>query len=77
MPIRASGPAVVWALGFKCISCDAKFASKRAADCHRRHPTYNITACADPSNTQSLSFTERPDISIGILSQHNSAPLGA
>ena len=46
----------------KCISCDAEFASKRAADCHRRHPAYNGTACAYPSNIWSLSLTERPDI---------------
>ena len=77
MPIRASGPAVVWALGFKCISCDAEFASKHAAGCHRHHPAYYGTACAYPSNIQSLSFTERLDISVGILRQHSAAPLGA
>ena len=61
----------------KCINCDAEFASKRAADCHRRHPAYNGTAWAYPSNIQSLSLPERPDISVGILRQHSAAPLGA
>ncbi len=77
MPISASGPAVVWALGFKCISCDAEFASRRAADCHCRCPTYSGTACADSKNIRSLSLTERPDVSVGILRQHSAAPLGA
>jgi len=61
----------------KCISCDAEFASKRAADCHRRHPAYNGTACAYPSNIWFLSLTELPDISVRILRQHSAAPLGA
>ncbi len=77
MQICTSCPAVIWALGFKCICCDAEFASKRAADCHRRHPAYNGTACAYPSNIQSRSLTGRPDISVGILRQHSAAPLGA
>ena len=76
MPLRASGPAVVQALGFKCIVCDAEFASRRGADCHSRHPTYMGTACADPSNIRSLSLTERPDLSVGILRQHIAVPLG-
>ncbi len=52
MLIRASSLAVVQVLGCKCISCDGEFASKCASDCHRRHPTYIGTACADPSNIQ-------------------------
>jgi len=76
MPLRASGPAVVQALGFKCIVCDAEFASRRGADCYRRHPTCIGTACADPSNIRSLSLTERPDLSVGILRQHIAVPLG-
>ena len=76
MPLRASGPAVVQALGFKCIVCDAEFASRRGADCHSRHPTCVGTACADPSNIRSLSLTERPDLSVGILRQHIAVPLG-
>ena len=70
VPIRASGPAVVQALGFKCIACNAEFANRRGADCHRRHPTCFGTACADPSNIRSLSLTERPDVSVGILRHH-------
>ena len=34
------------------------------------------TACADPSNIRSLSLTERPDVSVGILRHHSAAPLG-
>ncbi len=46
MPIRALSRAiVVQALGFKCISYDAEFASRRAADCQRRHPASSGTAC--------------------------------
>ena len=76
MQIRASGPAVVQALGFKCIACNAEFANRRGADCHRRHPTCIGTACADPSNVRSLSLTERPDVSVGILRHHSAVPLG-
>ena len=61
----------------KCISCDAEFASRRAADCHCRHTVYNGTACAYPSNIWFLSLTELPDISVRILRQHSAAPLGA
>ena len=46
MPKRAAGPAVVQALGFKCIICDGEFASKHAADCHRRQPAFIGTQCA-------------------------------
>ena len=76
MLIRATCPAVVHGLGFKCIICDAEFTSRRGADCHRRHPKCIGTACADPSNIRSLSLTERPDVSVGILRHHSAAPLG-
>ena len=76
MPIRASGPAVVQELGFKCIACNSEFANRRGADCHRRHPTCIGTACADPSNVRSLSLTDRPDVSVGILRHHSAVPLG-
>ncbi len=57
MPIHASGRAgLVQALGFKCIICNAEFASRRAADCHCRHPASCGMACADPSNMLSLSL---------------------
>jgi hypothetical protein len=60
IPIRAFGRAFfLQALGFKCIICNAEFASRRAADCS--HPASCGMACADPSNMQSLSLTERPD----------------
>ncbi len=77
MPIRASGrPGLVQALGFKCIICDAEFATRREADCRRRHPACSGTACADPSNMRSLSLTARSDVSVGLLRQHSAAPLG-
>ena len=76
MPIRASGRAVAQALGFKCIICDGEFASKHAADCHRRQPAFIGTQCADPRSIRSLYLTERPDVSVGILRHHSSAPLG-
>ncbi len=51
MPIRTSWHAVaVQALGFKSISYDAEFASRRAAaaaDCHRRRLACSGSACAD------------------------------
>jgi hypothetical protein len=66
MQIRASGSAsLVQALGFKWIICNAEFARRHAADCHRRHPASCGTACADPSNIQSLSLTARSDPSVG------------
>ena len=40
------------------------------------NPTCIGTACADPSNIRSLSLTERPDVSVGILRHHSAAPLG-
>ena len=76
MPRRAAGPAVVQALGFKCIICDGEFASKHAADCHRRQPAFIGMKCADPRSIRSLYLTERPDVSVGILRHHSSAPLG-
>ena len=70
MQIRASGSAgLVQALGFKWIICNAEFASRRAADCHRRHPASCGTACADPSNMRSLSLTARSDPSEGTQDQ--------
>jgi hypothetical protein len=77
MQIRASGlPGLVQALGFKCIICDAEFATRSGADCHRRHPACSGTVCADPSNMRPLSLTARPDVSVGLLRQHSAAPLG-
>ena len=76
MPRRAAGPAVVQALGFKCIICDGEFASKHAADCHRRQPAFIGTQCADPRSIRSLYLTERPDVSVGILRHQSCAPLG-
>ena len=76
MPKRAASRAVVQALGFKCIICDGEFASKHAADCHRRQPAFIGTQCADPRSIRSLYLTERPDVSVGILRHHSSAPLG-
>ena len=40
------------------------------------NPTCIGTACADPSNIQSLSLTARPDVAVGILRHHSAAPLG-
>jgi hypothetical protein len=79
MPIRASGrPGLVQAFGFKCIICDAEFATRRGADCHRRLSACSGTACADPSNMRSLSesLTARSDVSVGLLRQHRAAPIG-
>jgi hypothetical protein len=77
MPTRAFGrPDLVEALGFKCIICNAEFVTRRGADCHRRHPACSGTACADPSNMQSVSLTARSDVSVGLLRQHSAAPLG-
>ena len=77
MPKRASGHvSVPEALGYKCISCSSEFDTRRAADCHRRHPTSYGTACADPDSIRFVSLTARPDVSAGILRQHYSAPLG-
>ena len=83
-PTRASGRlGLVQALGFKCIICDAEFATRRGADCHRRHPACSGTACADPSNMRSLSLTARSDPSVGTqdlsvrhISQDNDDPFG-
>jgi hypothetical protein len=63
-------------LGFKCRNCNGEFASRRAMDCHRRHATSVGTPCADPRSYKSLSFTGRPDMSTGILRQHDAATLG-
>ncbi len=77
MPTRASGrPGLIQALGFKSIICNAEFATRRGADCHSRHPACSGTACADPSNMQSVSLTARSDDSVGLLRQHSAAPLG-
>jgi len=77
MPTRAFGrPGLVEALGFKCIICNAEYVTRRGADCHRRHPACSGTACADPSNMQSVSLTARSDVSVGLLRQHSAAPLG-
>ncbi len=66
MQIRASGSAgLVQALGFKWIICNAEYANRRAADCHRRHPASCGTACADPSIMRSLSLTAQSDPSVG------------
>ncbi len=62
---RFGSAGLVQALGFKWIICNAEFASRRAADCHYRHPASCGTACADPSNMQSLSLTARSDPSVG------------
>jgi hypothetical protein len=68
--MRASGSAgLVQALGFKWIICIAEFASRRAADCHNRHPASCGTACADPSNMRSLSLKARSDPSAGTQDQ--------
>ncbi len=75
-PRRAAGPAVVQALGFKCIICDGEFASKHAADCHRRQPAFIGKQCADPRSIRSLYLTERPDVSVGILRHQSCAALG-
>ncbi len=73
MQIRAFWSAgIVQALDFKRIICNAEFASRRAADCHRRHPASCGTACADPSNMRSLSLTARSDPSVGT--QDHRAP---
>ncbi len=77
MPTRASGrPGLIQALGFKCIICNAEFATRRGADYHRRHPACSGTACADPSNMRSVSLTAQSDVSVGLLRQHSAAPLG-
>jgi hypothetical protein len=84
MPTRASGrPGLIQALGFKShtgigfqVICNAEFATRRGADCHRRHPACSGTACADPRNMLSVSLTARSDVSVGLLRQHSAAPLG-
>jgi hypothetical protein len=79
MPKRASvtRPASApQALGYKCITCNGEFDTRHGAACHRRHPSSNGTACADPNSIQSVSITPRPDVSAGILRLHYSAPLG-
>ena len=71
MPKRASvtgtRPASApQALGYKCITCNAEFDTRHGAACHRRHPSSNGTACADPNSVWSVSITPRPDVSAGM-----------
>ncbi len=63
-------------IGNKCITCNAEFDTRHGTACHRRHPSSNGTACADPNSIRSVSITPRPDVSAGILRLHYSAPLG-
>ena len=74
--VHADTRIVVQALDFKCIICDGEFASKHAAECHCRQPAFIGTKCADPRSIRSLSLTERPNVSVGILRHHSTAPLG-
>ena len=37
---------------------------------------YYCVQTPDPRNIRSLSLTERPDVSVGILRHHSAAPLG-
>ncbi len=38
---------------------DAEFDTRHGAACHRRHPSSNGTACADPNSIRSVSITPR------------------
>jgi hypothetical protein len=40
------------------------------------NPTCIGTECADPSSIRTLSLTERPDVSVGMIRHHSAAPLG-
>jgi hypothetical protein len=68
--------SVTQGLYFTCIHCSSNFATRRAADCHRRSPSSKGTPCADPRSLKSQSITSRPDLSTGILRQHDTVPLG-
>ena len=72
-PAKANAPQAV---GFKGIHCSGEFSSRMAMDIHRRHRTNIGTACADPEQYASLSYTPRADLSTGILRQHHAGPLG-
>ena len=58
-------------LGFKCAQCKSEFESLHSMDIHRRHSSLVGTPCADPSNSKSISFTERGDQFAGSLRQHD------
>ena len=57
-------------VAFRCNYCKGEYRTQRAYDCHRRHPTYVHTPCADARNQRSITFTERADLSTGILQEH-------
>ena len=57
-------------VAFRCNYCKGEYRTQRAYDCHRWHPTYVHTPCADPRNQRLVTFTERADLSTGILQEH-------
>ena len=57
-------------VAFRCKHCKGEYRTQRAYDCHRRHQAYVHTPCADPRNQRSVTFTERADLSTGILQEH-------
>ena len=57
-------------VAFRCSYCKGEYRTQRAFDCHRRHQAYVHTPCADPRNQRSVTFTERADLSTGILQEY-------
>ncbi len=63
------------ALPFKCIACNSNFAKRSAANSLHRHQVAQGTPCADPTSLTSQSITTRPQLSTGILRQHDAGPI--
>ena len=57
-------------VAFRCNHCKGEYRTQRAYDCHRQYPRTLHTPCADPQNQSSVTFTERADLSTGILQEH-------
>ena len=57
-------------VAFRCNYCKGEYRTQRAYDCHRQHPANLHTPCADPRNQRSVTFTERADLSTGMLQEH-------
>jgi len=63
-------------VALRCKNCNGEFSTQHAYDCHGRHRRNAETPCADPSSQRSVTFTERQDLSTGILREHVPSFLG-
>ena len=61
---------------FECNYCKGKYQTLRAYQCHSRHQRSVGTPYSDPRSQHTISFTERGNLSTGILHGNPSAYLG-